>query len=140
MAMRNPRKQLCNCQCHHVSIADRSPTGDQNPEGYDSKSSNRNGEITNMNTNPIPNEVEVPDNLFPVLAELKRLADEAATAIANGLIFPGLSTLAGINPLVGMLTEFCAARVVPDIETGNVRVDPHMQHLMCGFDSHGNYL
>ena len=88
-----------------------------------------------MNTNPIPNEVEVPDNLFPVLAELKRLADEAATASPTDS--SSRSTLAGINPLVGMLTEFCAARVVPDIETGNVRVDPHMQHLMCGFDHAG---
>lgn len=73
--------------------------------------------------------VEMPEAIAPVLLEMSRLADEASVLIANGRLFPGLSTLAGLSPIIGMLTEFCAARVVPEIETGSVRVDPQIQLL-----------
>lgn len=71
--------------------------------------------------------VPTPEAIVPVLLEMSRLADEASVLIANGRLFPGLSTLAGLSPIIGMLTEFCAARVVPEIETGSVRIDPRIQ-------------
>lgn len=85
-------------------------------------------------------EPEVPDNLIPVLAEFTRLADEASALIANNRLFPGLSTLAGISPIVAMLTDFCASRVIPDIDTGSLRISQRTSDLFDQPCSPGTYL
>ena len=82
-------------------------------------------------------EPEVPDNLIPVLVEFTRLADEASALIANNRLFPGLSTLAGISPIVAMLTDFCAS---PDMDTGSPRISQRTSDLSDQPCSTGAYL
>ena len=98
-----------------------------------------------MSTHPLSgaslvSDAEVPDNLIPVLVEFTRLADEATALIANGRLFPGLSTLAGITPVVGFLTDFCASRVIPDIRTGSLPVDSQAMIGSEPVGPHGVYL
>lgn len=54
----------------------------------------------------------VPDKVALALAEFERLAVEAASFLAQGELFPGLSSLTGLAPVVGVLRDYCIARVV----------------------------
>lgn len=54
----------------------------------------------------------VPDKVALAIAEFERLAVEAALFLAQGKLFPGLSSLTGLAPVVGILRDYCIAQVV----------------------------
>jgi hypothetical protein len=61
---------------------------------------------------------ETPGDVLPhrvalALTEFCRLAEEASNYLSRGSLFPGLSSLTGLKPVLGTLIDFCVARVVP---------------------------
>lgn len=78
-----------------------------------------NQEMTSAISSALHNSLDVEATIEPVpqkvvlaLAEFERLAEEAASFLAQGELFPGLSSLTGLAPVVGVLRDYCIARVV----------------------------
>jgi hypothetical protein len=61
----------------------------------------------------------VPDRISMAVSELRRLATEAVDYFSNGELFPGLSTLTGLTPVIGLLRDYCVSRVVHQQEEGS---------------------
>ena len=61
--------------------------------------------------NPLPHRVSL------ALIEFCRLAEEATNYLSKGNLFPGLSSLTGLTPVLGTLKDYCIARVVPNDDT-----------------------
>jgi len=62
-------------------------------------------------------ELNAKDNLSPklygVLQEFQRLSAEAAAFLSIGELFPALSSLTALGPVVGLLRDHCVEIVVP---------------------------
>lgn len=59
--------------------------------------------------------LEVPPHLEGVVFEFMRLTDEAADHLVHGRLFPCLSTITGLLPVVGFIRDFCVAEVIPNL-------------------------
>lgn len=90
--------------------------------------------VVDDHINPEP----VPDRISMAVIELRRLASEAVDQFSKGELFPGLSALTGLTPLIGLLRDFCVSRVVyqqndSDDSTTSGNPEPDSVH-------HGIYL
>lgn len=68
----------------------------------------------------------IPDRISMAVGELRRLATEAVGHFANGDLFPGLSTLTGLTPVIGLLRDYCVSQVVyqqeEDADDHNIKI------------------
>jgi len=74
-------------------------------------------------------ELNAKDNLPPkfcgVLQEFQRLSADAAAFLSIGDLFPALSSLTALGPVVGILQAHCVENVVPreqDSNQGNTAI------------------
>jgi hypothetical protein len=54
----------------------------------------------------------IPERISMAVGELQRLATDVVGHLSNGDLFPGLSTLTGLTPVIGLLRDYCVSRVV----------------------------
>lgn len=71
--------------------------------------------VVDDHINPEP----MPDRIIMAVSELRRLAIEAVDHFSNGELFPGLSTLTGLTPVIGLLRDYCVSRVVYQQDDGS---------------------
>ena len=62
--------------------------------------------------------VEIPDRIAMALVEFERLALAVTGRMASGDLFPGLSYLTSLTPVIGVLRDFCVSRVVHQDDDG----------------------
>jgi len=57
----------------------------------------------------------LPPDVIRVVHEFARLASEAYGHLSEGRLFPCLSTLTGLTPVLGYIRDFCMAEVLPSL-------------------------
>lgn len=55
----------------------------------------------------------LPPDVLRVVHEFARLASEACSHLSNGRLFPCLSTLTGLTPVLGYIRDYCISEVLP---------------------------
>jgi len=80
----------------------------------------------------------LPPDVLRVVHEFARLASEAYGHLSQGRLFPCLSTLTGLTPVLGYIRDYCMAEVLPS-PTDHLCEAPKAQEDMV-FAGQGLYL
>jgi len=70
---------------------------------------------------------QLPLRVSLALDEFCRLANEASNYLSEGNLFPGLSSLTGLTPVLGALKDYCISKVVPTEEDDGPRNPPERE-------------
>jgi hypothetical protein len=79
----------------------------------------------------------IPERIAMALGEFERLSDAVTHRMASGDLFPSLSYLTSLSPVVGVLRDFCVSRVVHQESDGHPALggdmsDPRPESLHPG--------